>query len=152
MRFLAVFALIALAEVTTFFWVGSRIGLGWALGLAIATALIGAFLVRRAGLSIFNRIRGKINQGQVPGRELSDGAAILVAGAFLISPGFITDVLGFLLLTPAVRVLVHGTLSRRLSGRVAVFAANRRTPRQDRSDPGSTADRQDDVIDIDEVE
>lgn len=123
MRFLAVFALIALAEVATFFWVGSRIGLGWALGLAVLTALIGASLVRRAGLSVLSRLRQKTSQGQIPGRELSEGAAILVSGAFLISPGFITDVIGFLLLVPAVRGSIHGIVSRRLSGRITTFTA-----------------------------
>ncbi|MEX2133640.1 MAG: FxsA family protein, partial [Acidimicrobiia bacterium] len=91
MRFLALFGLIALAEMATFFWVEARIGLGWALGLALATAVIGSILVKRAGISVFARIQQRIGQSQVPGRELSDGAAILVAGAFLISPGFITD-------------------------------------------------------------
>ncbi len=52
MRFFAVFALVALAEMATFFWVESKIGLIWALGLALVTALVGSFLVRRAGLSV----------------------------------------------------------------------------------------------------
>ena len=64
----------------TFFWVESKIGLMWALGLALTTALVGSFLVRRAGLSVLGRIQTKVSQGQLPGRELSDGAAILVSG------------------------------------------------------------------------
>jgi len=143
MRFLAFFALVALAEVATFFWVGSQIGLGWAFGLAVTTAMLGAFLVRRAGLSIFDRIRTKMNQGQVPGRELTDGAAVLVAGAFLISPGFITDILGFLLLIPAVRAPLHGLVSKRLTGRVRVFTSG-----ATRSTPGQLGD----VIDIDPLD
>ena len=123
MRFLAGFALLALAEVMTFFWVGSRIGLGWALGIALFTALLGAVLVRRSGLSALGRIRGKLNRGELPGRELSDGAVILVSGAFLITPGFITDTLGFLLLLPPVQTLTYRFLSRRVSPRVNVFAA-----------------------------
>jgi UPF0716 protein FxsA len=62
-----------------------------------------------------------MNRGELPGRELSDGASILVAGAFLISPGFITDTIGFLLLLPPVQSLIHRTLSRRVSARVNVF-------------------------------
>jgi UPF0716 protein FxsA len=146
MRFLAAFALVALAEVATFFWVGSKIGLIWALALAVATALIGASLVRRAGLSAWSRIRVKVNQGQLPGRELSEGAAILVAGAFLISPGFITDSLGFLLLLPAVRASVHAFLTRRFSARMTVFSANRQT--RGRWGGEDVAD----VIDVDSVE
>jgi UPF0716 protein FxsA len=125
MRFLGGFALLALAEVMTFFWVGSRIGLGWALGIALFTALLGAVLVRRYGLSALGRIRGKLNRGEIPGRELSDGAVILVSGAFLITPGFITDTLGFLLLLPPVQTLVYRFLSRRVSARVNVFTPGR---------------------------
>lgn len=125
MRFLALFILVSLAEMAAFIWVGSQIGFGWALGIAVATAIIGGYLVKREGLSTLGRIKTKMNAGQVPGRELSDGAAILVSGAFLISPGFITDTLGFLLLIPAVRSWVHRTLSRRVSSRFNVFVTNR---------------------------
>lgn len=127
MRFLAIFALISLAEMATFFWVESRIGLLWALGLAIATAIIGSILVRRAGISVIGRLQAKISEGGLPTRELSDGAAVLVAGAFLISPGFLTDIAGFLLLVPAVRGLVYRQVSKRFTGRVAVFTNGMRT-------------------------
>jgi UPF0716 protein FxsA len=138
MRFLTLFGLIALAEMATFFWVESRIGLGWALGLAVATAVIGSVLVRRAGLSVLARLRDRIGQGRLPGRELSDGAAVLVSGAFLISPGFITDILGFLLLVPLVRAAIYGFVSKRVSSRVTVVS----------NDIWGASD----VIDIDDVE
>ncbi|MEA1903727.1 MAG: FxsA family protein [Actinomycetota bacterium] len=138
MRFFTVFALIALAEMATFFWVESRIGLGWALGLALMTALVGSVLVRRAGVSVLGRIQARLGQGQLPGRELSDGAAVLVSGAFLISPGFITDVLGFLLLVPAIRGLVYRIISKRFSTRFTVVDAS-----------GQTTGEREDVIDVD---
>ena len=138
MRFLTLFGLIALAEMATFFWVESRIGLGWALGLAVATAVIGSVLVRRAGLSVLARLQDRIGQGRLPGRELSDGAAVLVSGAFLISPGFITDILGFLLLVPLVRAAIYGFVSKRVSSRVTVVS----------NDIWGASD----VIDIDDVE
>lgn len=143
MRFFALFALIAFAEMATFFWVESRIGLLPALGLAVATALIGSVLVRRAGLSVLGRIQSKVSQGQLPGRELSHGAAILVAGAFLISPGFITDVLGFLLLVPLARDLVHSLVSNRLSKRMNVFVSASQPGNQTWNGPAG------DVIDVD---
>lgn len=124
MRFLAIFGLIALAEMATFFWVESRIGLLWALGLAVATAIVGSTLVRRAGLSVIRRIQERTRQGRMPGRELSDGASVLVAGAFLISPGFITDLAGFLLLVPAVRSLIYRQVSSRLTRRITVFGTD----------------------------
>jgi UPF0716 protein FxsA len=147
MRFLAVFGLIALAEMATFFWVESRIGLGWALGLALGTAVIGSALVRRAGIAVLARIQQKISQSQMPGRELSDGAAILVSGAFLISPGFITDALGFLLLIPMVRDVIYRIVSKRLSSRFAVFTATGQTTfRSGRADPPPAGGE---IIDID---
>lgn len=153
MRFLAVFALIAVAEMATFFWVESRIGLGWALGLAVLTALVGSFLVRRAGLSVLGRIQRKLGQGRLPGRELSDGAAILVSGAFLISPGFITDMMGFLLLIPPVRGLVYRMLSKRLSARITVFDTSGQTLRGDWYEtPRSAGSQREEVIDIDDFE
>lgn len=130
MRFFAVFALVALAEMATFFWVESRIGLGWALGLALLTAIIGSVLVRRAGLAVIGRIQQRFREGRLPGRELSHGGAILVAGAFLISPGFITDTLGFLLLLSPVREMIHRLVSKRLSARVTVITSNFQTPRE----------------------
>lgn len=138
MRFLAVFVLIAIVEMATFFWVESKIGLGPALLLAVFTAVLGSFLVRRAGLSVLGRIQDKLGQGQLPGRELGDGAAVLVSGAFLISPGFITDVLGFLLLIPAVRDLVYRIVSKRLAARFGSFE----------SGDWNQASREDDVIDV----
>ncbi|HET9203333.1 MAG TPA: FxsA family protein [Acidimicrobiia bacterium] len=127
MRLLSVFVLVSLAEMAAFLWVGSQIGFAWALGIALATAVIGAFLVKREGLSTLGRIKARMNAGQVPGRELSDGAAILVAGAFLMSPGFITDTIGFLLLVPSVRTRVHRVLSRRVTARFNVFVPGNRS-------------------------
>ncbi len=141
MRFLSFFALVAIAEMLTFFWVGSWIGLGWALGLAVATALIGSYLVRRAGISVLSRIQAKWSQGRLPGQELIDGASILVAGAFLISPGFITDTLGFLLLVPFVRGYVYDFMSKRFSSRVSVFTAGQ-----------NATDYPGDVIDVEEID
>ena len=124
MGFFAWFLIVSLAEMATFFWVQSQIGLGWALALAVFTAVLGSFLVRRTGVSVFSRVRDKLDRGQIPGRELGDGAAVLVAGAFLISPGFITDLLGFLLLVPAVRRIVYDRVSRRFGGTVRVFSSH----------------------------
>lgn len=145
MRFFAVFALIALAEMATFFWVESQIGLGWALLLALTTALLGSVLVKRAGVSVFGRLRQKFGEGGMPGRELGDAAAILVAGAFLISPGFITDVLGFLLLVPVVRDLIYRYTSKRITSRVQVFSPS--TGRRTRGRIG-----QEEIIDVEGYE
>jgi len=153
MRFFAVFALVAVAEMATFFWVESQIGLTWALGLALATALVGSYLVKRAGISVLGRMQTKMGQGQVPGRELSDGAAILVSGAFLISPGFITDILGFLLLISPVRDVVYRIVSKRVSARLAVFTGGSTTPNQQWiGSSDQLGDTPPDVIDVESLD
>lgn len=117
MTFLAWFALGALAEMATFFWVSSQIGLGPAILIALATAFLGAYLVRLSGMAVWRRIRERVRESRLPGRELVAGAAVLVAGAFLISPGFITDALGFALLVPAVQGWLYRVVTDRFSAR-----------------------------------
>jgi UPF0716 protein FxsA len=124
MRIMLTFALVALAEIATFMAVESRIGLGVTLLIALATAIIGSALVRRAGATVWNEFRTRLSSGGLPAREMSHGAAILVAGALLISPGFLTDAIGFLLLVPAVRDRLHGVISRRFADRVHVVTTS----------------------------
>ncbi len=150
MRFLAIWLLIAIAEIATFFWVGSQIGFGLALLIAVVTAVLGSYLVKRAGLTALSRIQQRIGEGRMPGRELTDGASILIAGAFLISPGFVTDIIGFLMLIPAVRAVIHRVITRRISTRTSLFT-DRRIRVQDRS--GSVGrDPSDVIIDVEEWE
>lgn len=147
MRFFILFALVALAEMATFFWVEARIGLGWALGLALATAIVGSVLVRRAGVSVLRSIQQRFQEGSLPGRELSHGAAILVSGAFLISPGFLTDTLGFILLIPATRDGIHNLVSRRLKSRMTVVTTGRTATNSD-GRSHSEPPRHGEVIDV----
>lgn len=144
MRLVALFLFVALAEMAAFVWLGSQIGFAWALGMAVITAVIGSILVRRTGISVFTRFREKTGSGQLPGRELSDGAAVLVAGAFLISPGFITDILGFLLLVPGVRALVYRRLSAKFVSKVTVITGQASRPRSESR--GEVIDVEGDVV------
>lgn len=94
---------IPIAEIATFIVVGQYIGILPTLGLILLTAIIGTTLLRWQGVSILNRISAETHAGRVPGRDLVHGAMILVAGVLLLTPGFVTDTLGFLLFVPAVR-------------------------------------------------
>jgi UPF0716 protein FxsA len=131
MRFLAILALLAIAEVAVFIQVQSWIGLGWALLIIVATTFIGAVLVKRTGLAVLRRARQRLDSGEMPGRELSDGAAVVLAGLLLIPPGFLTDLAGFLLLLPPVRELVYRAVSKRVSGKVTVVTSSIRSIRRD---------------------
>lgn len=100
--------------------VGGLIGAGWTIFLVVLTAVIGAALVRRQGISTFARSQNLLKQGKLPAVELLEGVALLIAGALLLTPGFFTDGVGFLLLVPplrrgVIRSWVLHVLNQRLS-------------------------------------
>jgi len=80
--------------------------------LAILTAIIGVWLVRHQGFGLLVRVREMTDRGEVPALELLDGALLLVAGLFLLLPGFLTDTIGFLLLVPPLRHWIVGRYVR----------------------------------------
>ena len=92
-----------LIEIYLMIEVGSEIGALATIGLTILTAVIGTWLVRLQGFGVLARVRELMRRDEVPALELMDGALILVAGLFLLLPGFLTDAVGFLLLVPPVR-------------------------------------------------
>jgi len=94
---------IPLAEIAAFIVIGREIGVLWTLAMVFFTAVLGSVLLRVQGFGIVNRIRTEMEAGRMPGRELVHGVMILVAGILLLTPGFITDAMGFLLFIPAVR-------------------------------------------------
>ena len=89
--------------------IGAAVGALPTLLLTIATAIIGAYLVRAQGLPVLMRVRALMARGELPAFELADGALLLLSGLALLLPGFLTDALGFALLVPALRrfVLKH---------------------------------------------
>jgi UPF0716 protein FxsA len=117
MRFsLVPFLLLAvpLAEIAAFVVIGGQIGVWATLGMVLLTAVIGSFLLRWQGIGLFNRINAEMRGNRVPGRELVHGVMILIAGVLLLTPGFVTDSLGFLLFVPAIRDLVWSSLKDRI--------------------------------------
>ena len=100
---LLLFFLVPLLEIYLLIEVGGIIGVGWTIFSVVFTAVLGAFLVRTQGFSTVNRIRAQMDQGQLPAIELFEGLFLLVAGALLLTPGFFTDAIGFICLTPPLR-------------------------------------------------
>ncbi len=94
---------IPLLEIAAFIVIGGQIGVLATLAMVFVTAVIGSILLRVQGFGLINRIRSETEQGRVPGRELVHGVMILIAGVLLLTPGFVTDTLGFLLFVPAIR-------------------------------------------------
>ncbi len=116
-----VFLLVPLAEVYVLIHVGQAIGAGWTVLLLLASAVLGSWLVRREGARAWRRFREAAAGGRPPAKEAVDGALVLIGGTLLVTPGFLSDVVGLFLLAPVTRPLVRGALvravGRRLTGR-----------------------------------
>ena len=117
--FLAFFA-VPLIEIILFIEIGSRIGTWLTLSIVAGTALLGASLARREGLKTWWRIQDKLSSGSMPDAELLDAVVILLAGALLLTPGFFTDAVGFLLLYPGTRQVIKRWLQRQIGQRLQI--------------------------------
>lgn len=134
---LIVFVTVPLIEIAIFIEVGGWIGLWPTLGVVIVTAVAGTWLLRMQGRATLMRVQASLNREEFPAREVFDGLCLLFAGALLLTPGFFTDAVGFLLFVPWFRALLRKAGWRYLqsTGKIRVGM------------PGST--RSDDVIDGD---
>jgi len=113
-RLLLLFLLTPFVELALLIQVDRLIGFWPTMGIIIATGFAGSYLARREGLSVWQRFNQRLAEGGLPGRELVDGVIILVAGALLITPGVLTDVLGFVGLIPLTRAPIRRLLIKRL--------------------------------------
>ena len=135
------FIVLPIAELYVIIQIGGAIGVLPTLAILIADSLIGAALARSQGRAAWERFNRALAEGRVPGREVFDGAMIILGGALLLTPGFITDVVGILLLLPptraALRVFLSRTVARRagFAFRVSSFGAGRVRARGPRSRP-----------------
>ena len=141
-----------LAEIAAFIQIGDLIGLWPTLVTVVATAMIGSILLRHQGLRTLKEIQRQLDSGQLPVDEMLAGLCLFAAGLLLLTPGFITDAVGFALLIPAVRLWVARGVRARLGKRVVVGAGDPRrgwpgaggAPRPER---GSDTRQSDTVID-----
>ncbi len=108
-----IFLVVPIVEIYLLIQVGQVIGAGWTVLLVVLTAVVGVALLKHQGLSTLNRAQQKVDTGELPAREILEGMGLLVAGALLLTPGFFTDAVGFLLLFPPSRIyLVRAIMSR----------------------------------------
>ncbi|MDT8427752.1 MAG: FxsA family protein [Pseudomonadales bacterium] len=113
---LLAFIIIPISELLLLFEVADLIGAGYTLLLVILTAFIGVSVLRRQGFSTLRRADARLQSGQLPAQEIVEGMLLAFAGALLLTPGFITDTIGFLCLTPAIRSKVAQRILRSGSG------------------------------------
>ena len=102
-NFMLLFIALAVAEVFVLIEVGSLLGAPLTVALIILTGVIGVSLLKKQGFAVFNRLQTKMASGQAPAQEMIEGVLLIIAGAFLVTPGFVTDIIGFLCLTPPIR-------------------------------------------------
>lgn len=114
------FIVLPIAELYVIIQVGGAIGIGWTLALLLADSILGTMLLRSQGRSVWRRFNVALSAGRMPHREVIDGALVILGGAFLITPGFITDVFGVLLLLPPTRAIGRALILSRLGRQVTV--------------------------------
>lgn len=112
--FLFLFIVMPIVEMTVLIKVGGMIGALNTIGLVLLTAVIGAALLRQQGLSTLLRANQRLNSGELPAREVAEGLILAVGGALLLTPGFVTDGIGFLCLMPGSRQWLAGQALKRM--------------------------------------
>ncbi|WP_165491824.1 FxsA family protein [Egibacter rhizosphaerae] len=143
-----VFVVGPILELLVIIQVGQLVGPWPTVGLLLAVSVLGALLVRREGLKAWQRFTRSLQEGRVPAAEVVDGALLLLGGAFLVTPGFITDALGLALLFPPTRA----GLRRLVRARSSLFVAGATGLRGAQSSPRGGRARPHDTNDVVDVE
>jgi UPF0716 protein FxsA len=140
-----IFIVVPLAELYVIIQVGQAIGLLPTLALLLADALLGSLLLRHQGRAAWIRFNRALAEGRLPHKEVFDGVLIIMGGALLLTPGFLTDIVGLILLIPPTRALVRAFSARFVRRRLALggaawsFGPPRRPPRA-RPAPGGPSE------------
>src|SRR5215203_6210999 len=112
------FIVVPIAELAILIQIGELIGVWWTIALLVADAVLGSLLARSQGRTVWRRFNEALRSGRPPAREVMDGALVLFGGALLLTPGFLSDILGLVLLLPPSRAVVRALLVRRYAGRM----------------------------------
>src|ERR1700710_2964417 len=118
------FIVVPIAELYVIFQVGQAIGVLPTIALLIADSILGAVLMRTQGRAAWRRFNAAISEGRVPTREVLDGVLVVFGGALLLTPGFISDVVGILFLLPPTRALIRRVALRNVAARMAASATS----------------------------
>ena len=119
---LLVFVVVPIAELYVIWQVGDWLGILPTLGLLLADSVLGSVLMRSQGRAAWRRFNAATGEGRVPAREVIDGVLVIFGGAFLLTPGFLTDIVGLLLLLPPTRAVIRRVLVRRFAARMVAGA------------------------------
>jgi UPF0716 protein FxsA len=114
----AAFIAVPILEIYVIIQVGQVIGAWWTIALLIADSIFGSWLIRREGRRAWLALTTALESGRMPATELADGALILVGGTLMLSPGFVTDVFGILMILPFTRPIARRLLTRLVGRRL----------------------------------
>jgi UPF0716 protein FxsA len=112
---LALFVVVPILEIYVIIQVGQAIGALWTIALLIADSILGSLLMKSQGRAAWRRFQTALAEGRMPGREVLDGVLVIFGGAFLLTPGFCSDIVGALLLLPPSRVVIRRIVARRFT-------------------------------------
>ncbi len=124
--------IVPVVEIWVIVQVGQGIGVGWTVLLLVASGVIGSWLITREGSKAWRALRTSLDEGRMPARELADGVLVVLGGALMLSPGFVTDAVGLLLVLPFTRPIARAAFTAVLARRLVVTTTARR--------PGPPAD------------
>src|SRR5918992_2197822 len=128
----ALFILVPIAELAVIIQVGQAIGVWWTIALLIADSVLGSLLMRSQGRAAWRRFNQALQAGRVPAREVADGVLVIFGGALLLTPGFLSDIFGLLLLLPPTRAVIRRVFLRQATKRITVtMGGGARMPRRD---------------------
>jgi UPF0716 protein FxsA len=148
------FVVVPLIELVAIIQVGQIIGTGWTVALLVADSLVGAYLLKRESRRAWRDFRAALSAGRFPGDEVTQGALVIVGGTLLLTPGFVTDVVGLLCLLPPTRAIGSRVIRARIVPGVvlggAASSAGRRRRRP--TEPGGAEPAGDGVYDVEVVE
>jgi len=112
---LALFVIVPILEIYVIIQVGQAIGALWTIVLLIADSIAGTLLMKSQGRAAWRRFQEALAEGRMPAREVLDGVLVIFGGAFLVTPGFCSDVVGALLLLPPTRAVIRRLVARRFT-------------------------------------
>ena len=117
-RLLLLFTIVPVCELALLIEVGQQLGVLPTVALVLGTGALGAALARREGTQALHRLRASLNEGKFPGEEIFDGVLILAGGLLLLTPGILTDLVGFSALVPIGRRLIKAYLKKAIGQRL----------------------------------
>src|SRR5215208_2456101 len=125
----ALFILVPIAELAVIIQVGQAIGVWWTIVILIADSILGSLLMRTQGRASWRRFNETLGAGRVPAREVADGVLVIFGGALLLTPGFLSDIVGLLFLLPPTRALIRRVFLRQAMKRITVSMTGMQPPR-----------------------